>query len=151
MRNKYPDVIHESEAELAALEQQLAGQRTAVRIRMLRLLKSGSVPSLAAAAAQLGKSVGQVTQWWTWYKRQGLPGLLTLQPRLGKRSRVSPEVWAGLQEELQAGRIVRLEDARAYLKQQWGIEYRSPSGVWWLFKRHGVKLKTGPQRRWGDG
>ena len=60
---------------------------------------------------------------------------------------MSAEVWAGLQEELHAGRIVRLEDAREHLKRRWGNEYSSPSGVWPLFKQHGVKLKTRRQRR----
>ena len=148
MRIKYPEVIQESEAELAALEQQLAGQRTAVRVRMLRLLKAGSVPSLRAFAASSGYSVSQVNRWWQWYQQQGLAGLTALQPRLGKRPWVSPEVWAALQAEVQAGRIKHLEDARRYLKAQWNIEYRSTSGVWALFKQHGVTLKTGRERQW---
>ncbi len=148
MRINYPEVIRESEAELAALEQQLAGQRTAIRVRMLRLLKTGSVPSLRAFAASSGYSVAQVNRWWQWYQQQGLAGLTTMQPRLGKRPWVSPEVWAALQAEVQAGRIKHLEDARQYLQAQWGIEYRSTSGVWALFKQHGVRLKTGRERQW---
>ncbi len=148
MRIKYPEVIQESEAELAALEQQLAGQRTAVRVRMLRLLKTGSVPSLRAFAANSGYSVSQVNRWWQWYQQQGLAGLTAMQPRRGKRPWVTLEVWAALQAEVQAGRIKHLDDARRYLKAQWGIEYRSASGVWALFKQHGVTLKTGRERQW---
>ncbi len=148
MRIKYPDLIQESEAELAALEERLAGKRTAARIRMLRMLKSGSMPSLRAYAASSGYSVQQVNRWWDWYRQRGLAGLMSMKPRLGKRPWVSAEVWAALQAELQAGRIKHLEDARQYLKEAWGIEYRSTSGVWALFKQHGVKLQTGRHRRW---
>lgn len=44
----------ESEAALTALEKELRGQPTAVRVQMLRLLKSGQVASLAACAPLLG-------------------------------------------------------------------------------------------------
>ncbi len=113
----YPKVIQESDAELAALERRLAGRRPAARIKMLRLLKSGSVPSLRQAAERMGHSVSQVNRWWDWYQQHGVAGLVTMKPRLGKRPWVSPEVWAALAEELTAGRIVRLEDARVYLKR----------------------------------
>jgi transposase len=148
MRLKYPDLICESDAELAALERQLAGQRTAVRVRMLRLLKSGEAPSLRTCAAMLGRSLSQVTRWWRQYQQHGLEGLPATKPHLGKRPWVSDEVWTALQAELDAGRIKHLEGARQYLKEQWGIEYRGTSGVWALFKQRGVKLQTGPHRRW---
>ena len=61
---------------------------------------------------------------------------------------MSEAVWADLQRELEAGRLVRLEDAREYLKERWGIEYRSASGVQALFKQRGVKLRIWPQRQW---
>ncbi len=148
MRIKYHEAIRESDAELAALERQLAGQRSAVRVRMLRLLKSESVPSLRACAVSLGYSVPQVNRWWDAYKQHGLAGMTGMKPRLGKQPWVSPQVWAALKAELQAGRIVRLEDARTYLKEQWSIEYRSASGVWQVFKQRGVKLEKGQTRQW---
>jgi hypothetical protein len=45
MRIKYPQVIVESEADLTKLEQRLRGQKPADRVRVLRLLKSGTVTS----------------------------------------------------------------------------------------------------------
>ncbi len=148
MRIKYPDLICESETELAALELRLTGQRAVPRVRMLRLLKSGTAPSLRTCAALLGRSRSQVTRWWKQYQQQGLVALTTMPPRTGKRPWVSPEIWADLQRELAAGRIRRLEDARHYLKERWGIEYRHPSGVRALFKHRGVKLRIGPKRQW---
>ncbi len=148
MRYKYPELICESEAELITLEQHLAGQRAVDRVRMLRLLKSGEAPSLRTCAKLLERSLTQVTRWWKRYQQHGLKALTTIPRRTGKRPWVSDVVWADLQQELEAGRLVHLEDTRQYLKSRWGIEYRSASGVWALFKQHGVKLRIGPQRQW---
>ena len=46
MRIKYPKAIQESEEDLRELEQRLRGQKAADRVRMLRLLKSGTVNSM---------------------------------------------------------------------------------------------------------
>jgi hypothetical protein len=51
MRIKYPKAIQESEEELTKLEQRLRGQKTADRVRMLRLLKSATVKSLRVLCA----------------------------------------------------------------------------------------------------
>ncbi len=51
MRIKYPQAIQESEEELTNLEQRLRGQKTADRVRALRLLKSGAVKSLRVLCA----------------------------------------------------------------------------------------------------
>ncbi len=148
MRIKYPDLICESETELRTLEQQLAGQRGVDRVRMLRFLKTGEAPSIRTCAALVGRSLTQVTRWWKQYQQQGLAALTTMPRRTGKRPWVSDEVWADLQQQIEAGRLMRLEDTRQYLKARWGIEYRSTSGVWALFKQRGLKLRIGPNRRW---
>ncbi len=148
MRYKYPELICENETELITLEQQLAGQRAADRVRMLRLLKSGEAPSLRTCAKLLERSLTQVTRWWKRYQQYGLDALATIPRRTGKQPWVTDVVWADLQQELEAGRLTGLEETRQYLKERWGIEYRSTSGVWALFKQRGVKLRIGPQRRW---
>ena len=71
MRIIYPKVIQESEEELKQLEQQLRGQKTADRVRMLRLLKSGAVKSLKDCAPMVGYSVSQLTRWWERYRAEG--------------------------------------------------------------------------------
>ncbi len=148
MRYKYPELICESEAELITLEHQLAGQRAGDRVRMLRLLKSGEAPSLRTCAKLLGRSLTHVTRWWKRYQQHGLQALTTIPRRMGKRPWVSEAVWADLQQEIGAGRLRGLEETRQYLRARWGIEYRSASGVWALFKQRGVKLRSGPQRQW---
>ena len=71
MRIMYPKVIQESEEELTRLEQGLRGQKTADRVRVLRLLKSGAVKSLKDCAPLVGYSVIQLTRWWERYRAEG--------------------------------------------------------------------------------
>ena len=146
MRISYPSRITESEHHVAVLEKDLRGQPTAVRVQLVRLLKSGQGASLAACAPLLGYSGTQLQRWWAAYRDGGLDALLERRRPPGKRSRLTVEAWAGLQAELRAGHIAQLADAQRYLAEQWGIEYRSLNGVWWLLKQRRVKLKTGRRR-----
>ncbi len=54
MRIRYSVAISESDEELAAHEHRLRGRRAAIRLRLLRLLKSGQAKNLAEAAALVG-------------------------------------------------------------------------------------------------
>jgi len=146
MRINYPQVIQESEEELASLEYRLRGRKTADRVRMLRLLKSGTVKSLKDCAPLVGYSVIQLTRWWERYRAEGLVGMLKRQKPAGKASKLSPEAWAGLLQAMRAGHIATLEDARNYLEREWGIRYKNGKSLWWLFKKHRVKWKTGRRR-----
>ncbi len=146
MRIKYPKAIQESEEELMSLEQHLRGEKAADRVRVLRLLKSGTVKSLKDCAPLVGYSVSQLTRWWERYRAEGLAGLLKQQKPAGKPSRLTPEAWAGLLQAMRAGHIATLEEARNYLEQQWGISYKNGKSLWWLFKKHRVKRKTGRRR-----
>ncbi len=110
MRITYPKAIQESEEELMSLEQHLRGQKTADRVRMLRLLKSGTVKSLKDCAPMVGYSVIQLTRWWERYRAEGLAGLLKQQKPAGKASRLTPEAWAGLLQTMRAGHIATLEE-----------------------------------------
>lgn len=146
MRIKYPQAIQESEEELTKLEQRLRGQKTADRVRMLRLLKSATVKSLKDCAPMVGYSVSQLTRWWERYRAEGLAGMLKQQKPAGKASRLTPEAWAGLLQAMRAGRITTMQDARNYLEKEWGIVYKNGKSLWWLFKKHRVKWKTGRRR-----
>ena len=146
MRIKYPKVIQESEEELTSLEQRLRGQKTADRVRVLRLLKSGTVKSLKDCAPLVGYSVSQLTRWWERYRAEGLAGVLKRQQPTGKASKLSAEAWAGLQAQMRAGHIATMQDARDYLEREWDISYKNGKSLWWLFKKHRVKWKTGRRR-----
>ena len=146
MRIKYPKAIQESEEELTRLEQSLRGQKVADRVRMLRLLKSATAKSLKDCAPMVGYSVIQLTRWWERYRAEGLAGVLKRHKPTGKASRLTAEAWAGLLQAMRKGHIATMQDARDYLEREWGIRYKNGKSLWWLFKKHRVKWKTGRRR-----
>ena len=141
----YPDLIRESDSELAALERQRRRHPTADRIKMLRLLKSDTFRSRRALAPVLGYSQRQLQRWWDAYQAGGMEALLVYESCGGSQERITPEAWATLMEEMKAGRIATLKQIQSYLHQQWGIDYRVGS-ISRLLQRHKVKLKTGRRR-----
>jgi transposase len=145
MRRHYPTAIRESVEDLAKREQQLRGSRLQARVRLLRLLKSGAAPSLRACAPLLGYERRQLGRWWQVYEQGGLAALLVDRRAPGKAPRMTAEAWAGLAEELRAGRLARLADVRRYLHETWDLAY-SISGIGAHLKRRGAKLKTGRRR-----
>jgi len=146
MRIKYPKAIQESEEELTSLEQSLRGQKAADRVRVLRLLKSGAVKSLKDCAPMVGYSVSQLTRWWERYRAEGLTEILKQHKPAGKASRLTTEAWQGLLQAMRAGDIATMQDARNYLEREWAISYKNGKSLWWLFKKHRVKWKTGRRR-----
>jgi transposase len=147
----YPTHIEQTEEDLIAVEQRLRHQPTATRVTLLRLLKTGAVRSLRAAAPRLGYSERQLQRWWNTYTAQGLEALCRPARHPGARERLSPEALAALEAAMQAGQIARLRDAQAFLRERCGVGYASLNGISQLFKRHKIKLKTGRRRhRRGD-
>ena len=146
MRITYPKAIRESEEELTRLEQGLRGQKPADRVRMLRLLKSGTVKSLKDCAPMVGYSVSQLTRWWQRYRAEGLAGVLKQLKPAGKASRLTAEAWEGLLQAMPVGRITTMQEARNYLEREWSISYKNGKSLWWLIKKHRVKWKTGRRR-----
>lgn len=148
----YTEEITESVDELRALEKKRASQRSvADRLKMLRLLKSGQCRSQRQAADVLGYSRRQLGRWLNTYRAGGLEALCEVGSPGGKQERVTPEAWEALCEKMKAGEIARLKDAKTFLREEFGVEYKSESGISRLFQRHGVKLKTGrPRHRDAD-
>lgn len=146
MRTQYPHVIQESLDALSALEKEHRGTPLAPRVQLLRLLKSGEKRSLPQAAKTVGYSRQQVERWWKGYREGGLTSFLEIKPRGGSQGYMTPEAWAGLQERMQTGDLLTLQQARGYLEEQWNVAYKGVSGVSALFQRRGVKKKTGRRR-----
>ena len=94
----------------------------------------------------VGYSLTQLTRWWECYRAEGLVGVLKQHKPVGKASRLTPEAWAGLLQAMRAGHIATMQDARDYLEREWGIRYKNGKSLWWLFKKHRVKWKTGRRR-----
>ena len=148
----YADKITESASELRALEKKRSAERSvADRLKMLRLLKSEKCRSRSQVADVLGYSERQLGRWFDTYRSGGLEALCRTEKPGGKDERVTEEAWEALCEQMKAGEIARLKDAQTFLQEEFGIEYESESGISRLFKRRGVKLKTGrPRHRDAD-
>jgi putative transposase len=146
MHINYSKAIKESEEDLLSLEQRLRGQKPADRVRMLRLLKSGTVKSMKDCAPLVGYSLVQLTRWWERYRTEGLSELLKQQKPVGQPGKVTTEAWEGLLAAMRKGDIATMEDARDYLEREWGMRYKNGKSLWWLFKKHRVKWKTGRRR-----
>lgn len=141
MQINYAELIREDIDELSALERRLRGTDQRSRVQMLRLLKSGNVRSLRAAAPILGYSLRQLNRWWELYQRAGLTSLVQPKSRPGRQSQLTPEAAAALRAEIAAGRIIQLSDARRYLSERWDIHYDSLNGIWWMLRRDGIRLR----------
>jgi len=145
MEMNYPSLIPESAEDLQGLEQAERRTGRSDRVRMLRLLKSSTVPNVTQAAAVLGYTVRTLQTWWRAYRDGGLPGLLPSLRPAGGRERITPEAWQGLQEEMRAGQVGGLNEAQAYLRDRWHLAY-GIDAISKLFKRRKTKLKTGRRR-----
>lgn len=140
-------LIEEAAEELHALERRRHDKPGTDRLRLLRLLKEGRVAGLAPAADLLGYNLRTVQRWWDRYRLGGVAALLAPGRPRGARTRITEPAWAGLLEEMRAGRIGGLHAAQRYLRDHWGIGY-GIDALSKLFQRRKVKLKTGrPQHR----
>jgi transposase len=145
--NNYPELIKESEQDLLDREKLLRGSALESRIKMLRLLKTGAYRSQLRLAKALGYSPRQIRRWWKTYREGGLEALLEEdKARGGKKERITQEALHALEERMKAGEIARLEEARKFLEERFGIHYEGVSGLSRLFERHQIKLKTGRRR-----
>ena len=96
---------------------------------MLRLLKDGTYQSRRKLASVLGYSERQLGCWFDAYRSGGLEALLNRDAPGGRSAKVTPEAWAGLVEEMKAGQVACLEDAKRYLSEEHGIEYAGVSSI----------------------
>jgi len=142
----YPQAITETIEELRDCEQRVRGTAAAPRVQMLRLLKRGEATSVPQVATLVGYSPRQIQRWWQIYRTAGLTALERVYHPAGKPAQLTEEAWAGLQVELEAGRIGGQEAARRYLAETWDIHYRSIHGISYQFKRRKVKWKAGRRR-----
>ncbi len=143
----YPQAIEQDLQELQDLEKRHRYTHLFQRVRMLRLLKSGSCSNLGEAARALGYSWRQCQRWFATYREGGLQELL--KSRVGERGRqelVSPEAFEDLEEAMKKGEIATVGQAHEFLRERHDIEYSHPDGVGQLLRRRKVKLKTGRPR-----
>lgn len=142
---RYDEIISESPEALRRLERLQKHAAVSARIKMLRLLKSGAYRSRRALASVLGYSERQLHRWFKAYRTGGLDAMLAYEASKGSRERITPEAWQALEAEMKAGRVGRLDDARVFLAEHYGIAY-SIDGLSGLLQRRKTKLKTGRPR-----
>lgn len=141
MYTNYSEQIGENNNTLANLERRMRGQKNAVRIQMLRLLKSGKVTTMDDCAFMIGYSARTTKRWWKMYREGGLPALLEETKYRGKESQLDEIAAAGLRQAVKAGEIHTLEGARRYLRIRHGVDYQSVNGVWHMLRRYKIKLR----------
>jgi transposase len=141
--NNYSELIEEDLEELRSLIKTYRGHPALYRIRMLYFLKVGQVGSRRKLTDILSCSERSLQRWWSTYREKGLESLLYYGSPSGYDEYVSEEAYSALEEEMKAGRIAGLREVKNYLSEHWNVIYKDVSAISRLFKRRGVKLKTG--------
>lgn len=138
----YQEKIKESVQELQTLERQTSIGRCRDRVRFIRLLKSGEATTQRQAAALVGISHRRGQWLWKQYQQEGMSYLAENQYK-GYSGKLSAAAKAQLQQHLRSEQVETLQDAQEYLQQELGVQYKSLSGVSYVFSRLKIKLKTG--------
>ncbi len=141
-KKKTAAVIKEGIAALKGLERSSPQALVRDRVRFIRLLKEDPALSIPAAAQQAG---GYQKSWgynvWKLYEQNGMAGVAAY-PFKGTTARLSKEDEQTLKEALQSDSVATLHQAAVLIKETTGISY-CDSAVWFVFKRLGIKKKTG--------
>lgn len=137
----YSELIGESEEELLACERKQTKGIPRLRVRFIRLLKSGECRTQAQGGARLGLGLRQSQRLWQLYRQGGMKALLQY-PYLGHKPRLNPEQEQALNQELQKDQVQSLQQACDLVEQQHGTRF-SVSGMHYLFQRLRIKKKTG--------
>lgn len=134
-------MIQESVEELLGLERGIEKAKWRDRVRFLRHLKSGQASTTREAGELIGLSVRQGQRLWRRYREEGIRGFLENRMK-GKPPLLNGEQVDQLEERLREDDIGTLWQAGELIHEKFGIRMSVP-GVWFMFKRHGIKLKTG--------
>jgi transposase len=135
--------ITESSEELKKRLQTARFGNQKEKLQMLWWLKSGQVIEQQEIGRRLGKDTSTVTRWLQKYRLGGLSSLLEIKKAPGAARKMSDEVIAALQQELETGKGFSSYGAIVeWLEQEYGqkIEYGTVYG--WVRYRLGAKLKV---------
>jgi transposase len=112
------------------------------RLGALWLVRRGESASSAARSMGVGRRT--LTRWLSWYREGGLKEVLTRVPghgASGKECRLSERPQRELVERAGRGEFRTYEEARRWVDQRWGVEYRY-KGMYALLARLGVRPKV---------
>lgn len=137
----YQTEIVETDKYLLELERQTKDLKSRDRVRFIRFLKTGKANTQKEAGALLGLGERQSQRLWREYRENGLSKMRENRYR-GCAGKFDEQQRAALEERLRSDDVNTLEHARMVLREQFAASY-TVSGVSFLFKRFGIKLKTG--------
>jgi len=112
------------------------------RLGALWLVRQGE--SVSSAAQSMGVGRRTLTRWLSWYREGGLEEVLSRVPghgALGNECWLSEHQQQELVERSGRGEFRTYEEARQWVEQQWGVEYRY-KGMYALLARLGVRPKV---------
>jgi transposase len=135
--------IQESEAVLKKRLQTVREASQKEKLQMLWWLKSGQLTQQQEIAQRLGRDTSTVTRWLQKYRSGGLTELLQINKAPGAERKLSDEVLADLQKQLNSetgfssyGAIVE------WLQDKHGLEVEYAVVYQWVRYRLGAKLKV---------
>jgi transposase len=120
-------------------EQDVAARK---RLGALWLVRSGASASRAAHLMGVGRRT--LTRWLGWYRAGGLDEVVARVPghgATGAAGRLSDEQLAALYVRSSQGMFRTYQEARAWVRAEWGIEY-SYQGMYAVLARLGVQPKV---------
>ena len=138
----YQKAIKETTSRLKKIEKEQRESTLRDRVRFLRLLKSGEVKTQKEASEKIGISERQGQRNWEKYKKLGLSGLITPWNKGGGQRKLEEEKYEELKKDLIEKEIQFLHEAIEHVEEKYGKKY-SLSGMHFVFKRIGIKKKTG--------
>jgi transposase len=113
------------------------------RLGALWLVRQGE--SVSSAAESMGVGRRTLTRWLLWYREEGgLEEVLSRVPghgALGNECRLSEHQQGELVERAGHGEFRTYEEARRWVEQEWGVEYRY-KGMYAVLARLGVRPKV---------
>ena len=123
MAGVYRLEIIESEEKL---KEMLGKQKTASdkeRVQVLYLLKSKQAATVQAAAQLIARNRSTVQEWLRGYRENGLAGILSHKPRIGRKPKIPTWAQKALDKQLQQEEgFNSYGEIRRWLKEKLGIE-----------------------------
>lgn len=132
----------ENADELHALYKAERNVEARKRLLALWLVRRGQSVGDAAKTAGVGRRT--LTRWFSWYRESGLEEVLSRVPghgALGSEGYLSERQQDELVERAGRGEFRTYEEARRWVKEEWGVEYRY-KGMYALLVRLGVHPKV---------
>lgn len=132
----------ESADELHELYKKQRDLETRKRLVALWSVRRGESVTDAARIAGVGRRT--LTRWLAWYREGGLEEVLSRVPghgALGSECRLTKHQQQRLVERAAQGEFRTYEEARRWVKEAWGVEYRY-KGIYAVLSRLGVSPKV---------